>query len=243
MCFVFRPDCHGKLNLPEICFCFFFVSAPFELSVGAILYPLTFLITDLITEFYGKQMANFCIRMAIGVNILVAFAIGALIISKQHLGLSLMVRHSTRYLDFIPVAFIGSIIACYIAQRIDISVYVWIRKITGDNWLWLRNNGSTAISLMIDTSIVICFMTLFGILPVEKVGTLIVNSYFFKLFFTICTTPLFYLGLLDHSTRVCYPNISQNLHKKIKLPILSLPDINFVKKSRHTAYCLCYRSM
>src|SRR3990167_9875098 len=44
----------------------------FELSVGAILYPLTFMLTDLITEFYGKEKANFCIRLAIFMNIFVA---------------------------------------------------------------------------------------------------------------------------------------------------------------------------
>lgn len=44
----------------------------FELSVGAILYPLTFMLTDLIAEFYGKDKANFCVRLAIVMNITVA---------------------------------------------------------------------------------------------------------------------------------------------------------------------------
>jgi uncharacterized PurR-regulated membrane protein YhhQ (DUF165 family) len=47
----------------------------FELSVGAITYPLTFMLTDLIAEFYGKNKANFCVRLAIAMNIIIALVI------------------------------------------------------------------------------------------------------------------------------------------------------------------------
>ncbi|NDA91419.1 MAG: VUT family protein [Alphaproteobacteria bacterium] len=98
------------------------------------------------------------------------------------------------------VAFVGSIIACYTAQLIDINIYLWIRKITKGKYLWLRNNSSTAISLLVDTTIVISFMSLFGALPIDKMSTLIINSYLYKLFFAICSTPLFYaiVNLIKH---------------------------------------------
>ena len=91
------------------------------------------------------------------------------------------------------VAFIGSVLACYIAQQIDIRIYLWIKKLTNDKWLWLRNNGSTAISLFVDTSVVVGFMCFFDILPAKKMMSLILNSYSFKIFFTLCNTPLFYI--------------------------------------------------
>lgn len=91
------------------------------------------------------------------------------------------------------VAFIGSIIACYTAQVVDITLYLWIRKITKGKWLWARNNGSTAISLFIDTFIIIAFMTAFHVFPLDRMWPLIINSYLFKLFFSICSTPLFYV--------------------------------------------------
>ncbi len=94
---------------------------------------------------------------------------------------------------FYNVAFLGSILACFISQMIDVSLYAWIRKITSNKYLWLRSNGSTAISLFIDTCVVIIFMSIFGILPKEQIGSLILGSYSFKLFFTICSTPLFYM--------------------------------------------------
>ena len=93
------------------------------------------------------------------------------------------------------VAFIGSIMGCYTAQIINIKIYLWIRKVTKGKWLWMRNNGSMAISLFIDTSIVITFMTAFHVLPANRMWPLIINSYLFKLFFSICSTPLFYVAV------------------------------------------------
>lgn len=177
-----------------------FVAIPFlflptvELSVGAILYPLTFLITDLISEFYGKQKANFCIRMAIWMNIIVATAITGIDYLEATSWSIIDAQTFHKVFGFYTVAFIGSLIACYIAQHVDVSIYLWLKEMTGDKWLWLRNNGSTALSLIVDTTIVISFMSFFGVLPVERTTTLILNSYLFKLSFVICATPLFYVG-------------------------------------------------
>jgi queuosine precursor transporter len=172
----------------------------FELSVGAIVYPLTFLLTDLIAEFYGKNKANFCVKLALIMNIILAMLIGMM--DKLSATEWSKIDDTTFHKVFglYSVAFIGSIIACYTAQLIDINIYLWIRKITNGRYLWLRNNGSTAISLLVDTSIVISFMSIFGALPIDKMGALIINSYLYKLFFTICSTPLFYaiVGLIKH---------------------------------------------
>lgn len=176
-----------------------FVSLPilpfhtFELSVGAILYPLTFLLTDLITEFYGKEKANFCVRLGVILNIFVA----CVITGMDHLNATTWSKIDNptfhKVFGLYSVAFIGSILACYIAQIVDITIYLWIRKITKGKWLWARNNGSTAISLFVDTFIVITFMATFHILPTDRMWALIINSYFFKLFFSICSTPFFYV--------------------------------------------------
>ncbi|MFK7973332.1 MAG: queuosine precursor transporter [Rickettsiaceae bacterium] len=165
----------------------------FELSVGAITYPLTFLLTDLIAEFYGKDRANFCVKLAIVMNIIIALVI--MMMDQLNATTWSKIDNDTFHHVFglYSVAFIGSIIACYIAQLIDITIYLWIRRLTNSRFLWLRNNGSTAISLFADTVIVITFMTFFGILPIERMWPLILNSYLFKLFFTVSSTPLFYL--------------------------------------------------
>jgi uncharacterized integral membrane protein (TIGR00697 family) len=166
-----------------------------ELSVGAIFYPLTFLLTDLIAEFYGKDRANFCVKLAIIINIAIALIINFM--DKLEATSWSKVDNFTFHKVFglYNVAFAASITACYISQLIDIRIYLWIRQLTHGKWLWLRNNCSTAISLFIDTCIVISIMAYFDILPKNHMFQLIVHSYIFKLFFTICSTPLFYAGV------------------------------------------------
>ena len=166
----------------------------FELSVGAILYPLTFLITDLIAEFYGKDKARFCVKLAIAMNVLTALIIGGMDQLEAVNWSKIDNAMFHKVFGFYSVAFLGSIIANYIAQLVDIKIYLWIRGITKGKYLWLRNNLSTSISLFIDTTIVIVFLTIFGVLPMEQMSSLIINSYIFKLFFTIFCTPLFYLA-------------------------------------------------
>ena len=94
------------------------------------------------------------------------------------------------------VAVIGSIIACYTSQVIDVRLYLFISKITNGKYLWLRNILSTSISLFIDTMVVIVFMTTFNIFPIEQMWMLLANSYSWKLFFSVCSVPLFYVGIL-----------------------------------------------
>ncbi len=167
----------------------------FQLSVGAILYPLTYLITDLITEFFGKEKAQFCVRFAVVMNIMTATIITCMdyLPATSWSKINNEIFHQT--FGMYTIAFIGSILACYISQAVDIVLYLAIRKLTKGKHLWVRNNGSTAVSLLVDTLIVIGFMTFFGILPKDQMYTLVLNSYSFKLFFTVCSTPLFYLAV------------------------------------------------
>jgi uncharacterized integral membrane protein (TIGR00697 family) len=185
----------GNLTYQKFVYLHFLYLYKFELSAAVIFYPLTFLITDLITEFYGKEKANFCVLIGITMNSVVALSVIGL--DSMHATEWSKVDNDTFHLVFglYSVAFIGSMIACYISQRIDIILYLWIKKRTSDKMLWLRNNGSTAISLLIDTSIVVSFITLSGAIPVDKMLPLIINSYSFKLLFTLCSTPLFYLSV------------------------------------------------
>ncbi len=178
-----------------------FVSLPifsihtFELSVGAILYPLTFLLTDLITEFYGKEKSRFCVKLTIVMNLIVASII-MLMDSLSATGWS-KIDNELFHLVFgkYGVNFIASMIACYVAQYVDIKIYLWIKNATKNKFLWLRSNGSTAISLLIDTSLVISILCIFNVLPPDRMFSLIASSYSFKFFFTICSTPIFYLAV------------------------------------------------
>ncbi|MCC8416738.1 MAG: queuosine precursor transporter [Rickettsia endosymbiont of Gnoriste bilineata] len=175
----------------------------FELSVGAIFYPITFLITNLISEFYGKEKAQFCVRLATSINILVLCIISFM----GYLQATDWSRIDNNTFNSVfgaySISLFGSMIASYTAQMIDIRLYLLIRKLTNNKYLFLRNLSS-AISLFVDTSIVIIFVTVIGVIPYGQMISLIFNSYLFKLFFTIVTTPIFYY-VVHYIRTLSYP--------------------------------------
>lgn len=162
-----------------------------EISVGAILYPFTFFITDSISEIYGYERARFCIRMSIVIS-MVALLIVA--------GFSYIPATSWSKIDEATyknifglcwISLLGSVIASYVSQTIDASLYLWMRKVTGYKYLWVMNISS-AVAIFVDTFIVVSFVVLFGIVPGEKMLLLTIDSYIFKILVTACSTPLFY---------------------------------------------------
>jgi len=170
----------------------FFQIHEFHISVGAILYPLTFLITDLIAEFYGKEKARFCVKIALVMNIFTAIVIFCMD-NLAALPWSVVDDDTFHHVfGMYSVAFIGSLLACYTSQSLDVYLYLLLKKITMGKLLWIRNVFSTSISLLIDTTIVISFMAIFGIFQIGQAYDLIINSYSFKLVFTLLNAPLFY---------------------------------------------------
>lgn len=165
----------------------------FEIPAGGLLYPLMFMITDLVAEFYGKEKARFCVRLAIVTNIFIALiltgitSLPATSWSKVNNDLFKLVFGSY------ALVFAANMISCYLAQLVDISLYLWIKKLTKEKWLWLRNNGSTAISLFVDTFLAVNFFAFLDVFPYDKKWEVFRNAYAYKFFATICMTPLFYL--------------------------------------------------
>lgn len=173
----------------------------FELSVGAIFYPLTFLITDLITEFYGKPHARFCVKLAVSISILITLMLAFMQMLEATPWSKIDNDTFKHVFGGFSIAFFCSLSANFVAQFIDINLYQAIRKFTGVRYLWLRNIVSTSISLLFDTSIVISMLAIFNILPSSQIPSLILNSYMFKLFFTICAVPLFYAAFYSIKKR------------------------------------------
>ena len=154
-----------------------------ELSVGAITYPLTFLLTDIIAELYGKPRANFCVKLGVAMNITVASIIALMTDLEATNWSKIDDEIFERVFGFYSLSFISSIIACYIAQLVDINLFMLIKKMTNGKFLWLRSALSSTMSLFIDTSIVVSILAAFSIIPTDKAFLIISNSYVFKIFF------------------------------------------------------------
>ena len=184
----------------------------FAVAVGVLPYPLTFLCTDFISELYGRKRASQVVWMGLVLNIWVVLILwlgGALpgfeiraadgSIAPDAAGRQ-PVFYEVRALAFGAVA--ASMIAYLAAQLVDVHVFHFWKKLTRGKHLWLRNNGSTLVSQLVDTTAVILITHFYAkALPVDEGGSLalqlllfIATGYAFKLTAALVDTVPFYFG-------------------------------------------------
>jgi uncharacterized integral membrane protein (TIGR00697 family) len=172
-----------------------FMSYSIELSAGAILYPLTFLIMDIITELYGPNHAKFCIKIAMGINMLCAGILVFLDYLPAAAWSNIDDKSFHMMFGFYGIAYLGSMLACYLGQRLDVLIYSFLRMKTSGRHLWLRSSVSTGVSLFLDTVIIISTLSALGVLPQVSLWVLIRDSYRWKLLWSIMNIPCLYIML------------------------------------------------
>ncbi len=168
---------------------------PFSLSIGIIPWPVVFLSTDLINEYYGRETVKRLTFLTVGL-IIYAFLL-------LYLGMQL---NATSFSPVNDEAFnkvfgqsmwiiVGSLVAFLSSQLIDVVVFWAIRSRTGKKWLWLRTTGSTIVSQFIDTFIVagIAFW-LPGKISLPEYLSLSITGYSAKILIAISLTPFIYIG-------------------------------------------------
>jgi uncharacterized integral membrane protein (TIGR00697 family) len=163
----------------------------FSIPAGLITYPLTFFISDLVTEIYGARMAKEMVYHAFGMSIVAYLIIKiALILPSSSTENQL---YFEKILGLNGVILIASLTAYIFSQIIDIQLYALIRKWTGENYLWLRNNGATLIAQLVDTTIVnMIYLKMGAGMEMSQVFPIMIFSYVYKCVFSMAFTPLFY---------------------------------------------------
>ena len=172
---------------------FIFGNELFELSVGILPYPITFLITDLISEIYGKNKANQVVVAGIFASV---FSMGIVLVANYVPALDNSPINNTIFNQVFalsPIAVLASMIAYLMAQFVDIKVYHFWKNKTKGRMLWLRNNFSTFSSQFIDTFLVISLLCLFGILDWKLFWGLVLSGFLFKILVALFDTPFLYL--------------------------------------------------
>lgn len=166
----------------------------FEQSVGILPYPITFLITDLISEIFGSKKAN---QVVFGGLISSIFVL--LIISVA--GAAPATEWSPVTDDQYNHVFgqtalaIGASMAAYLAaQYVDIRIFHFWKRLTKGKMLWVRNNFSTILSQFLDTFLVILLLCVGQQIPWTLFWALVLNGFLFKVVIAIFDTPFFYLG-------------------------------------------------
>jgi queuosine precursor transporter len=176
-----------------------FLQQTFTLTVGMIPFPVTFLLTDVLNEFYGKRVARFVTLIGFGLAILsyvFIFIAGSIPIAAM--------AQAPDWKGVTEGAFqnvflgsqrmiVASLTAYMVAQFVDIGVFHALKRLTGNRFIWLRSTGSTVFSQLIDT-VVINLVAWTGILPLAQILNIVVSSYTLKIAIAVGLTPLVYLA-------------------------------------------------
>ena len=170
---------------------------PMPLAIGVLPYPVTFLCTDFLSELYGRRRANQVVWMGFALNGWVAFMLwlgGALPVAG---GNANDVFAQVRTLAF--AAIFASMVAYLAAQLVDVHLFHFWKRLTKGKHLWLRNNGSTMVSQLVDSVVVIglTFGAAFlrGEQTLRAMLVLLASNYAFKLVAALLDTGPFYLGV------------------------------------------------
>lgn len=164
----------------------------FEISVGILPYPITFLVTDLISEIYGKKKANQVVIAGIFASV---FSLGIIMLSDiapatEWSPVGDYTFHNVFGLSALAV--LASMMAYLVAQFVDIRIYHFWKVKTKGKHLWLRNNFSTISSQFLDTFTVLFLLCSFGVIEWKLFGILLLNGFLYKLLVALLDTPILY---------------------------------------------------
>ena len=183
------------------------ITVPMVLAVGVLPYPITFLCTDLISELYGRRRATFVVWVGLILNVWVVFILwlGSVLPGFdepiEDAAGRLPLFFEIKMLTFGAVA--ASMVAYLAAQFVDVYLFHFWKRLTRGKHLWLRNNGSTLISQLVDTTAVILITHWYAeALPVDKaapiwpqLGTFIASGYVYKFTCAAVDTLPFYVAV------------------------------------------------
>lgn len=199
---------------------------PFIMSIGIVPWPIVFLTTDLINEFYGKNGVR---KLTLITASLIAYAFVILFFAIKipaAIGIS-TVSDAQFYAVFGQSLWIiaGSIIAFLTSQFIDVFIFWLLRDKTGGKMIWLRSTGSTVVSQLTDTFVVLGIaFWLPGKMTTEVFINAALTGYTFKLIIAIALTPLIYFGhnLIDkylgdeEAHKIIKHSAEESLHHRVE---------------------------
>ena len=166
-------------------------------SVGQLAFPVTFILTDILNEFYGRKVVRrvtFLAFAMVGLSVLIIFAASAMpwwpVATQPDWPGVTPSQFSSVFTQATEIQ-VASMMAFLIANLVDIQVFFLFKRITRNRMLWLRATGSTAVSQLIDT-IVISALVWRTKLSFGEYVTVVFTSYFIKVSIAILVTPIIY---------------------------------------------------
>jgi queuosine precursor transporter len=191
------------LGIAPINWSFFGVVGTLDLTAGVMLWPVVFVLTDIINEYFGGKGVRFISWLTTGL-IIYAFGFAYLAIHLAPAGWWPGAMQAQGVPDqqaaFAALfgqgmwAIGGSITAFLLGQLIDVRIFHAIRRRTGERWMWLRATGSTLISQCIDTFVVLYIMFVLGPQhwPLDRFFAIGCVNYLYKVIIALLMTPVIY---------------------------------------------------
>jgi hypothetical protein len=180
-------------------------SETFVATAGILAFPLTFILTDVVNEYFGRRVVRAFTFLAIAANLIlqpIVLAAAAAPTVSFTPGVDADTAHAAYALAFGTTWTItfASLAAFAVGQLVDVGVFSWLRRRTGGRAIWLRAQGSTVVSQLLDTLIVIYLA--FYVLPAlagdphmgaAEAGRIALTNYVYKFALAVVLTPLLYL--------------------------------------------------
>ena len=163
----------------------------FIVSAGILPYPLTFLVTDLISELYGQKKANLVVFSGFVASM---FVLLFLWLGGQFNAIPSSIVNDDIYNSVFQNAWriiAASMIAYLFAQFIDVRIFHFWKRLTNGKHLWLRNNGSTIASQLVDTTLVVIILFV-GVWESDQIISAIIDGWLFKMLMAAIDTPIIY---------------------------------------------------
>lgn len=167
-----------------------FIFRDFVLPAGVIAYPITFLMTDVIGEIWGKKIVSrvvwagfFCSLLAMGLGLLAVMLPAAPFYERQEFFAELFGKVGR---------ITGASLVAYLASQFtDVHIFHWLKELTEGKHLWLRNNVGTITSQLIDTMIFIV-IAFYGVMPNPVLLSMIFSQWIIKIMIAVFDTPFCY---------------------------------------------------
>jgi queuosine precursor transporter len=174
----------------------------FNMTAGVILWPIVFVMTDIINEYFGSsgvKLFSYIAAALISYSFIVIF--GAIKLTPADFwlvketgsgNLNMQLAYENIFGQGLWII-IGSLVAFLVGQIIDVSVFHYVKKKTGDKYLWLRSTGSTLVSQFIDSFVVLLIAFYIGAgWDLKLVLGIGIVNYIYKLTVAVLLTPLLY---------------------------------------------------
>lgn len=172
-----------------------FTLGPFTLSIGVIPWPVVFIATDLINEYFGREGVKRLTFMTIA---LIVYAFVVLFLAMQVPAASFSPVTDAQFIAVFGQSLwiiVGSVAAFALSQLVDVFIFWLVRNKTGKKFLWMRATGSTVVSQFIDSIVIIGIaFWLPGKVQTSEFLTVAASNYSFKLMVALGVTPLLYAG-------------------------------------------------